>query len=154
MLEYVLCPTNGYNLENIRYSNNSEIRNAIRHLYKKSDLAWVYSDDEIEEKVANACGWCESAEAGSVYEGEIFTIKVREKDRTYYTLRAGKALKEEIYSIEGGAPIEFASFELAYAEMVNIYNRDKEAGCKPKLYGIWRTRICNGNSMTQAVWTA
>ena len=158
MLEYIVC-TNIISDNNIRFTEVEDVRQMLKRIYKafnKTSLTCpcegVYTEEEIEEKIANACGWCEMADENSpIYEGECFTIKVREKPRTFYTLRTGNG--EDIYSIMQGMPIEFPSFELAYREMINLYASSMDAGKKPRLYGIWKTTVYDGNTMVKPVWS-
>lgn len=137
----------------------TEVRDVLNSIYTVfNSTPGVYTKEEVEEKIANACGWCESVSEESIYEGECFTIKAREEYSTFYTLRKGK-YPEEIYSDETDKPVKFTSFEEAYDKMARIYINSLEASYDnpsglPLRYGIWKTTCYDGNQMTQPVWVA
>lgn len=63
--------------------------------------------------------------------------------RKYYTLRKrdpNNPIKQKIIDIE------FDSYKDAFAEMCKLFMLSEE------MWGIWRTTICDNNSMTKAVW--
>ncbi len=74
--------------------------------------------------------------------------------RTYYTLRRGKALEEEILRDADGNIVEFETYEEAFDQMVNIYKHSLYEkhyifAENPIRYRIWETKVSGDNSMTQ-----
>ncbi len=162
-MQYVLVPT----VKSIDIGNNivvksnitdlKTLRREIKRIYGFGTN--VYTEEEVDEKAAEACTWAETASADQLFEGECFTIKTRAEYRVYYTLRTGKFPNEKHLKNNDGEDITFSSFEEAYDRMCREYMQSLTASTGnpsglPVRYGIWRTAVCGKNSTSQAVWTA